>query len=119
LLSYGPSRIFEAKRLAAYVQKILNGAKPADLPGKAAVANERLATRVSPAQQNWAKDAGGTSRTEALDNSEQERPPAEAALRLCVLLLSDARDGVPGSIRSDGRGRHDGPEPERRRDLYL
>jgi ABC-type uncharacterized transport system substrate-binding protein len=32
LLSYGPSRIFEAKRLAAYVQKILNGAKPADLP---------------------------------------------------------------------------------------
>ncbi len=32
LLSYGPSRVFEAKRLAAYVQKILNGAKPADLP---------------------------------------------------------------------------------------
>jgi putative ABC transport system substrate-binding protein len=32
LLSYGPSRIFEAKRLVAYVQKILNGAKPADLP---------------------------------------------------------------------------------------
>lgn len=32
LLSYGPSRIFEAKRLAGYVQKILNGAKPADLP---------------------------------------------------------------------------------------
>jgi putative ABC transport system substrate-binding protein len=32
LLSYGPSRIFEAKRLAAYVQKVLNGEKPADLP---------------------------------------------------------------------------------------
>src|SRR6476661_1329364 len=32
LLSYGPSRIFEAKRLAGYVQKLLNGAKPADLP---------------------------------------------------------------------------------------
>ena len=32
LLSYGPSWIFEAKRLAGYVQKILNGAKPADLP---------------------------------------------------------------------------------------
>ncbi len=32
LLSYGPSRIFEAKRLVSYVQKILNGAKPADLP---------------------------------------------------------------------------------------
>ena len=32
LLSYGPSRIFEAKRLAGYVQKVLNGAKPADLP---------------------------------------------------------------------------------------
>jgi putative ABC transport system substrate-binding protein len=32
LLSYGPSRIFEAKRLADYVQKVLNGAKPADLP---------------------------------------------------------------------------------------
>jgi len=32
LLSYGPSRVFEAKRLAVYVQKILNGAKPADLP---------------------------------------------------------------------------------------
>ena len=25
LLSYGPSRIFEAKRLAGYVQKVLNG----------------------------------------------------------------------------------------------
>ncbi len=32
LLSYGPSRIFEAKRLVSYVQKVLNGAKPADLP---------------------------------------------------------------------------------------
>src|SRR4051812_9791994 len=32
LLSYGPSRNFEAKRLAGYVQKILNGEKPADLP---------------------------------------------------------------------------------------
>ena len=32
LLSYGPSRVFEAKRLAGYVQKILNGAKAADLP---------------------------------------------------------------------------------------
>jgi putative tryptophan/tyrosine transport system substrate-binding protein len=32
LLSYGPSRIFEAKRLVGYVQKILGGEKPADLP---------------------------------------------------------------------------------------
>jgi putative ABC transport system substrate-binding protein len=32
LLSYGPSRIFEAKRLAGYVLKVLNGEKPADLP---------------------------------------------------------------------------------------
>jgi putative ABC transport system substrate-binding protein len=32
LLSYGPSRTFEAKRLAGYVQKVLNGEKPADLP---------------------------------------------------------------------------------------
>ena len=32
LLSYGPSRIFEAKRLVGYVQKVLNGAKPGDLP---------------------------------------------------------------------------------------
>jgi putative ABC transport system substrate-binding protein len=32
LLSYGPNRIFEAKRLAGYVEKVLKGAKPADLP---------------------------------------------------------------------------------------
>jgi putative ABC transport system substrate-binding protein len=32
LLSYGPSRIFEAKRLVGYVQKVLSGEKPADLP---------------------------------------------------------------------------------------
>jgi putative tryptophan/tyrosine transport system substrate-binding protein len=32
VLSYGPSRILEAKRLAGYVEKVLNGAKPADLP---------------------------------------------------------------------------------------
>jgi putative tryptophan/tyrosine transport system substrate-binding protein len=32
LLSYGPSRVFEAKRLAGYVEKIIDGAKPADLP---------------------------------------------------------------------------------------
>jgi putative ABC transport system substrate-binding protein len=32
LLSYGPNRVFEAKRLAGYVEKVLNGAKPADLP---------------------------------------------------------------------------------------
>jgi putative ABC transport system substrate-binding protein len=32
LLSYGPSRIFEATRLAGYVQKVFKGAKPADLP---------------------------------------------------------------------------------------
>src|SRR3954462_2417070 len=32
LLSYGPSRILEAKRLAGYVKKVLNGANPADLP---------------------------------------------------------------------------------------
>ena len=31
LLSYGPSRIFEAKRLVGYVQKVLSGEKPADL----------------------------------------------------------------------------------------
>jgi putative ABC transport system substrate-binding protein len=32
LLSYGPSRTFEAKRLAGYVEKVLRGTKPADLP---------------------------------------------------------------------------------------
>ena len=32
LLSYGPSRIFEATRLAGYVEKVLNGKKLADLP---------------------------------------------------------------------------------------
>jgi putative ABC transport system substrate-binding protein len=32
LLSYGPSRIFEAKRLADYVKKVLNGEKPSNLP---------------------------------------------------------------------------------------
>lgn len=32
LMSYGPSRTFEAKRLVGYVQKVLNGEKPADLP---------------------------------------------------------------------------------------
>lgn len=32
LLSYGPDRIFEAKRLAGYVQKVLTGTKPAALP---------------------------------------------------------------------------------------
>ena len=32
LLSYGPSRILEAKRLVGYVQKVLSGEKPADLP---------------------------------------------------------------------------------------
>jgi putative ABC transport system substrate-binding protein len=32
LLSYGPNRISEAKRLAGYVQKVLNGERPADLP---------------------------------------------------------------------------------------
>jgi putative ABC transport system substrate-binding protein len=32
LLSYGPSRVYEAKRLVGYVQKVFNGAKPADLP---------------------------------------------------------------------------------------
>ena len=32
LLSYGPESDFEAKRLAGYVQKVLNGEKPVDLP---------------------------------------------------------------------------------------
>jgi len=32
LLSYGPSRIFESKRLADHVEKVFKGAKPADLP---------------------------------------------------------------------------------------
>ena len=32
VLSYGPNRIFEAKRVAGYAQKVLTGAKPADLP---------------------------------------------------------------------------------------
>ena len=38
VLSYGPSRILEAKRLAGYVEKVLNGAKPADLPTACEVA---------------------------------------------------------------------------------
>jgi putative ABC transport system substrate-binding protein len=32
LLSYGPSRTFEASRLAGYVEKILGGTRPADIP---------------------------------------------------------------------------------------
>jgi putative ABC transport system substrate-binding protein len=32
LLSYGPDRVLQAKRIAEYVQKVLNGAKPGDLP---------------------------------------------------------------------------------------
>jgi ABC-type uncharacterized transport system substrate-binding protein len=32
LLSYGPDRIFEAKRVAGYVQKVVSGTRPADLP---------------------------------------------------------------------------------------
>src|SRR4051812_13649016 len=32
LMSYGPSRVLEAKRLVGYVQKVLNAEKPADLP---------------------------------------------------------------------------------------
>jgi putative ABC transport system substrate-binding protein len=32
LLSYGPDRILQAKRIAEFVQKVSNGAKPADLP---------------------------------------------------------------------------------------
>jgi putative ABC transport system substrate-binding protein len=32
LLSYGPSRVFEAKRLAGYVEMVIKGAKAGDLP---------------------------------------------------------------------------------------
>ena len=32
LVSYGPSRKFEAKRIAGYVEKIIAGEKPEDLP---------------------------------------------------------------------------------------
>jgi putative ABC transport system substrate-binding protein len=32
LLSYGPDRILGAKRIAEYVQKVLNNSKPGDLP---------------------------------------------------------------------------------------
>ena len=32
LLSYGPDRVLQAKRIAEYVHKILNGATPEDLP---------------------------------------------------------------------------------------
>ncbi|HTL64251.1 MAG TPA: ABC transporter substrate-binding protein [Pseudolabrys sp.] len=32
LLSYGPSLVFEAKRVAGYVEKVVKGAQPADLP---------------------------------------------------------------------------------------
>lgn len=32
LLSYGPDRVLQARRLAEYVRKVLYGAKPADLP---------------------------------------------------------------------------------------
>jgi putative ABC transport system substrate-binding protein len=32
LLSYGPSPVFEARRVAGYAQRVLKGAKPADLP---------------------------------------------------------------------------------------
>jgi len=32
LLSYGPNRIFESTHIAGYVEKVVKGAKPADLP---------------------------------------------------------------------------------------
>ena len=32
LLPYGPSLVFEAKRVAGYVEKVFKGARPADLP---------------------------------------------------------------------------------------
>jgi putative ABC transport system substrate-binding protein len=32
LFSYGPDRLLQAKKIAEYVQRVLNGAKPADLP---------------------------------------------------------------------------------------
>lgn len=32
LLSYGPDRVLQARRLAEYVRKVLQGARPADLP---------------------------------------------------------------------------------------
>ena len=32
LLSYGPNRVLESTRIAGYVEKVLKGAKPADLP---------------------------------------------------------------------------------------
>ena len=32
VLTYGPDRVYSAKRLALYVDKILKGTKPADLP---------------------------------------------------------------------------------------
>jgi putative ABC transport system substrate-binding protein len=32
LVSYGPDRVFEATRIAGYVEKVFKGAKPADLP---------------------------------------------------------------------------------------
>jgi putative ABC transport system substrate-binding protein len=32
LLSYGPDRLLQARKIADYIQKVLNGARPADLP---------------------------------------------------------------------------------------